>query len=800
MQQAAALGSDTSLLHTILNQSDLLIALIAESGLIVACNDTVFRFALRTPSEIVGKYVFDLRITFPVQTLEQWTELRQRVRAERQVVIETEIGQKGGTTYTARFVLSEEEHRGERYIMAVGRRMETSEPIRAKIEREARWQKALFEMATDEAAVRGDIVEAVWNISLATRLVFPAHHCRVWKIEGDVLNLIRHADDDSQVTSIPLHEHQWMGQCYESNRAVVCLEACRSESETAAARMLLKKNGVVTSLAAPILVSGNRWGLLTIGSATERKWQAEELWFANQVADQVSHLVLNEERRRAEAQLEASRERYRSFVEMSRELMARLEFDRPIPMSLPIEDQVAAFVDLGFVADCNTATAQFFGFKDAEQMKGGRVKSLSPGWAKHGFLQRLAKAGFQIFNAESEYRMRGQTRWVLESYQGVIENGELIRLWATSRDITDFRRAQETIRHSEERYRAFVSNSSEGILLIEYEEPIPVHQPFQTVFEGVWKTGRITECNQAYAKMRGFEPREKLIGRPIIEFRLDTEEARKTIGSFIRNGFRLTGAERPNLAPDGSVRWYRYSMTGVVEDECLARTWATVSDINEQKKLEEDLRSLSSRRSSILEQERARVAREIHDELGQQLTVLKFEAAAMESGKQQPVKGKLTGEIDAVIHTVRKIATDLRPAILDQYGLGAAVEWQATEFGRRTGIACETEVDKQLNVNGTLSITAFRILQEALTNVARHSQADHVKVRLRRRGDECQLTVEDNGVGLNIGEVRGKHTLGLIGMRERALEAGGRWTIDDGGNGGTVVTVTLPLTEPEAAA
>ncbi len=293
--------------------------------------------------------------------------------------------------------------------------------------------------------------------------------------------------------------------------------------------------------------------------------------------------------------------------------------------------------------------------------------------------------------------------------------------------------------------------------------------------------------------MRGFERPDELIGRMVHDLRFDSALAIKSTSDFIRSGFYLTGVDLPSRAPDNSSRWFRYSMSGVVEDRGLIRTWATISDITEQKRLEQDLRSLSSRRITLLEQERTRVAREIHDELGQQLTVLKFEAAAWESGKRPPVKGGLTGEIDSIIQTVRRIATELRPVILDQYGLGAAVEWQANEFSRRTGIPCQTDIEKNLEVDSALSTTSFRILQEALTNVARHSQAQRVCVTLRRINGELQLTVQDNGMGFNPAIPRRSDSLGLLGMRERAIQAGGVFTIQPDPSGGTIVAVSLPL-------
>jgi len=791
--QSAAPRPNASLLEAILDQSDLILCLIEESGLLVACNDTVCRNANRQRDELVGKYIFDLRVSFPVQSFEQWTELLRRIEAAGQLVVETGLGRKDGTTYPARVVLSIEERDGRRYVLAVGRRIPQLEPLHADIERDARWQKALYQMATHESVMVGDFSSALSFITTSARPLLPATFCQVWRMQFDSIGLIEGSQDGARGRAISLTDFPWLRRAFESGRAANLLASCHTTAERSATLDLMKQSNCAAILTAPILVRGTTWGVLMFGSGNEREWQNAEILFAGQVADQVAHAVLSQERRYAEAEIAQSRERYRSFVEMSRELMARVEFDRPISLSLPEAEKVNAVVKTGFIADCNDALAHFFGLERAEQLLGKRVKNLAPGWGRRGVLYQLVRDDCQVVNIESAYRVRGGVSWLLQSYQGVVENGSLIRVWGAARDITEFKRAEERIRESEDRFRAFVVNSSEGIVAVDYTKPIPLNQSHEALMKAIWTTGRISECNQAFATMRGFRHLNEIIGRPVEELRLDSEAAWQTTSEYVRRNFRLSNVDLPSKISDNSARWFRYSMTGVVENDCLIRTWATLSDVTEQKRLEQDLRSLSSRRTTILEQERTRVAREIHDELGQRLTVLKFEASAWESGKRPPVKGRLTEEIDAIIQTVRRIATELRPVILDQYGLGAAVEWQAAEFSRRTGIQCHTEIDKTLEVDTTLSTTAFRILQEALTNVARHSGAKRVAVSLRCDTNTLQLTVEDNGKGLDLTRTKRGRSLGLVGMRERASQAGGNWTIQNVRSGGTLVAVSLPL-------
>jgi signal transduction histidine kinase len=382
---------------------------------------------------------------------------------------------------------------------------------------------------------------------------------------------------------------------------------------------------------------------------------------------------------------------------------------------------------------------------------------------------------------------------VLRNTEGVVENGKLVRLWGAARDITENRQSEELLHQSEQRYRAFVANSSEGIFRVEFPEPIPIDLPPEEIVRRNWETGVMAECNQAMATMREASSPEQLIGRHAMQFRLNTKEEFQQALDFVNSGFRFSGVERPALTITGERKWFRYSALGVVEDGALARIWGTVSDVTDRKRLEAELRSLSARSTTVLEQERARVAREIHDELGQQLTVLKFEAAAWEQGKRAPVKGGLTTEIDRIIQTVRRIASELRPIILDQYGLAAAFEWQAREFSRRTGIACQCHAEGDLNIAGPIATTAFRILQEALTNAARHSGAESVRIELSRLADRLDLEIRDNGRGFNPTQPRADVSLGLAGMRERAASSGGTLIVSSVAGGGTLVSASFPI-------
>jgi signal transduction histidine kinase len=213
----------------------------------------------------------------------------------------------------------------------------------------------------------------------------------------------------------------------------------------------------------------------------------------------------------------------------------------------------------------------------------------------------------------------------------------------------------------------------------------------------------------------------------------------------------------------------------------------------------DQLRALTGHLQFVREEERTRIAREVHDELGQALTGLKLDLSWL-SGKFHGARGlqhklkTMSGQIDATIHTVRRIATELRPGVLDSLGLAAAIEWQGAEFQERTGIRCEVKIDVTEPIPGRdFSTACFRIFQETLTNIIRHAKATLVKVHLEQDDHELILTVRDNGRGITEKEIVHARSIGLIGMKERAAQVGGEVFFFGLPERGTTVTMRVPL-------
>jgi signal transduction histidine kinase len=220
----------------------------------------------------------------------------------------------------------------------------------------------------------------------------------------------------------------------------------------------------------------------------------------------------------------------------------------------------------------------------------------------------------------------------------------------------------------------------------------------------------------------------------------------------------------------------------------------------------DQLRALTTYLQYVREEERTRIAREVHDELGQQLTGLKLDMSWLASklGKNaKPVQQKvktMVDHIDSTIQTVRRIATELRPGILDSLGLVAAMEWQANEFQQRSGIRCIVTTTAGDTIwDQDITTVFFRIYQETLTNIIRHAKATRVDVRLVEEAGYLVMTVADNGRGISEEEMASTRSLGLVGMRERAMLIGGEVTLHGAPGKGTTVTLRVPLNGPRPA-
>lgn len=215
----------------------------------------------------------------------------------------------------------------------------------------------------------------------------------------------------------------------------------------------------------------------------------------------------------------------------------------------------------------------------------------------------------------------------------------------------------------------------------------------------------------------------------------------------------------------------------------------------------EQLRYLSAYLQEAREEERKIVAREIHDELGQALTSIKLELSLLNEEVNYDATSatkriqKMRERIDETIQAVKRIITKLRPGLLDDLGLVAAIEWQANEFQNRTGIVCVFESNFDvIDINSEIAISVFRIFQETLTNIMNHAKATRVNVKLFKNEDILELEVSDNGRGITEKEINNPHSFGIIGIKERAEYWQGTVEIFGKPNAGTIVKIRFPIT------
>ena len=355
----------------------------------------------------------------------------------------------------------------------------------------------------------------------------------------------------------------------------------------------------------------------------------------------------------------------------------------------------------------------------------------------------------------------------------------------------------------------FFTQSIDGFFIMMLEEPIEWSHAADkdALLEHVFRTQRMTIANEAYAKQYR-TPLEELIGKTPADFYAHDPQAGKAGWRAMFDAGHLH-TETDERAMDGTPVRIEGHYACVYDDAGrIIGHFGIQRDITDRhKSLQEtaksrrELRALAFRLESIREEERTRIARELHDELGQELTGLKLDLAWIQSRLSRSTQPEVLersaavlSHLDNVMVSVRRIITELRPSVLDQLGLADALEWQARDFSRRTGLELDLEIECHDDPPPDgVSSAVFRTLQEALNNVAKHAKATRVRVALHVEPDYLSLEVSDNGRGITDEETRGANSLGLLGMHERGIALGGTVTIGRGDRGGTTVTLRLPL-------
>ena len=442
----------------------------------------------------------------------------------------------------------------------------------------------------------------------------------------------------------------------------------------------------------------------------------------------------------------------------------------------------------GRLLDMNPAGLAMIQAESIEQVRGLEIAQVIAPEHRAAFndLHRRVFAGgsgtleFEIIG------LKGQRRWLTTHAVPLRDaSGTIHAALGITRDISRRRIAELALVKSEERFcKAFYANAL-PLLITRLSD------------------GMVLDANEAFTKLVN-RPRDEILGQTTVELGVIQPARRAAVIERLRdegvvNDIELELHPRDSEPRTGLLSLVRIELGG---QECILGTYR---DVTEAKRAEEQLRasrtalrSLATRQQDIREDERSRIAREIHDSLGQALTALKLQLVAAQdaAATETPALSARLAEtalmVDDLVKSVRRIATELRPPILDQLGLPAAVQWLAQDFARRTSIRCQTSIHPTDGaITNELATALFRIVQEALTNVLRHAGATRVDIELGVKSG-C-VTVEINDDGSGITEVgMGPGSLGILGMRERAAALGGVLEVAPRSTGGTRVAAWFP--------
>ena len=387
----------------------------------------------------------------------------------------------------------------------------------------------------------------------------------------------------------------------------------------------------------------------------------------------------------------------------------------------------------------------------------------------------------------------GSTLTVLISTAAIIRDNKSVGVRGIVLDITERKWAEQALRESEERFRAMFEHMGSGVAVYEAADNGEdfIFRGFNSSAERITQIPRNAALGSRLLDLFPYMDRSGLLGA--LQRVWETGQSEHLPPFYYKDDIREGWREnRIFKLPSGEVV--------AIFDDVTKRKQAE----EESKQSRQQLRDLAFHLQSVREEERTHIAREIHDDLGQALTALKLDIhwLANRLTEDQALlleKTKLMSRlVDTTIHSVQRISSELRPGLLDDLGLSAAIEWQADEFENRTSMKCNISIDpEEIVLDRDLSTAIFRIFQEALTNIVRHANATRVEVSLKQKSDAIELKVRDNGIGITEEQISNPRSFGLIGMRERVHSFGGNLSISGTPNEGTTIMVGIPINKEE---
>ncbi len=480
------------------------------------------------------------------------------------------------------------------------------------------------------------------------------------------------------------------------------------------------------------------------------------------------------ERKRAEEAKEQSELQYRDLYENAPNAY----------FSVRVED--------GSILRCNSAALRLLGY-DKKTFIGMKVFDLyadtPDGKSKAHRIFKRFRAGESIRDVELQMKRRnGDPVWISLSIEPARDDaGSIVESRSVVIDISERKQAEEALRESEEQYHRIVNTAQEGIWVVDAE-------------------AKVNYVNQQLGDMLGYTV-EEILGSYLFDFMEDLSPA--AVGESLKGHTQETTGltDFRFRRKDGSDLWGMVSSSPMFDDNAqFVGALGMIIDVTKRKQAEEalrrsreELRDLATHLQAAREQERTIIAREIHDDLGQNLSALKIDLTSLEKRLPKDEEAlidktkSIAKFIDTIVQSVKRIYSGLRPFLLDDLGLIPAMEWMARGFQDRTGIKCELFISPEdIVIDKDFDTTIFRIFQEALTNAGSHANATSVKVSLGEKGTDLILIVSDNGKGITEKQVSDSKSFGLMGMRERALSVGGEVNIRGIQNEGTTVKVKIP--------
>ncbi len=484
---------------------------------------------------------------------------------------------------------------------------------------------------------------------------------------------------------------------------------------------------------------------------------------------------------RAEALREGER-KYRELVQSANSIIMRRDTD-------------------GRLTFINQYALEFFGYTEEEIIGRNVVGTIVPptdslGQDLGAMIRSIGEQP-ELYAANQNENMRrnGERVWIAWTNRAIRdEQGRTVEILSVGNDITERKRAEEALRESEERFRMTFEQAPIGAALLDPD-------------------GRFLRVNAELCRITGYSPAE-LVSRSVLDI-TDPEHRSRTEGlmaDLLAGRVDHGRTEERYVRSDGEAVWGRASM-GMLRDAMgrpgslmlmIEDISGTVRAVEALRRSEEQLRALAARLQEAREEERKLMARRFHDDLAHSFAALKMDLAwvtrRLESSAQEwpddvaeRVRAMMN-MLDEGVRFARDAATELRPGVLDDFGLAAAIEWLTDRFSSRSGIPCRLNcVRSDFGLSPEQATAIFRICQELLTNVWQHAEAGETQVTLEARDGGLLLEVSDNGKGISQDEISAPASLGILGVRERALLLGGTVEISGVPGRGTTIGVHVPL-------